>query len=145
MTNYLQRGIYKPFAISLLPTFPSSCPSFNHGLSSANSTPRTCHSVAWEAVAFVFPCFPSEDVSGKERHRKIFTESQGIGLTLGGTVIGDPVKVKRGRESVLWGLSGLRDLESRKLLKPPSRMESTCLIQQKLMQLVNPKRKCKSY
>ena len=50
----------------------------------------------------------------------------------------------RGRRSVLWLADG-RDFESRKSSKPPLRMESTCLIQQRLMQLVDLKKKCNSY
>ena len=106
-----------------------------------NSTPRTCHSVVWDPVAFAFPCSRSEDVSGEQCLQRIVTEP-GIGLTLGGTVVGDPVKVKRQRaRDVATIYHNLPD--SRKSSKSPSRMALTCSIQQKRMQLVNPRRKCK--
>ena len=75
-----------------------SCQSYNHGQFCANSTPRTCHSGGWVPVACVFLSFLSEAVSCQRCLEKgwpaiAFHSHFSLGLTLGGTVVGDPVKV----------------------------------------------------
>ena len=58
---------------------------------------RACPSAGWAPVACVSPSFPSEDVRDRSNHSPNSRHSARltwalVGLTIGGTVKGDPVK-----------------------------------------------------